>query len=144
MIRDVEATSKSFGARFVTPSFFGSALNPINSAVIATAMVAIAAAMHVPVGKTSVVISSLYLACAIAQPTAGRLAEEFGPRRVFLLGIVLVLAGGVLGAVASNLAMLVWARVLIGIGTAAGYPTAMLLIRRLAAEAGLDAPPSRV
>jgi predicted MFS family arabinose efflux permease len=100
--------------------------------------------MDVPVGKTAILISSLYLTCAVAQPTAGRLAEEFGPRRIFLVGIAVVLAGGVLGALADNLAMLTCARVLIGLGTSAGYPTAMLLIRRRAADAGLDAPPSAV
>jgi MFS family permease len=79
----------------VTPLVTGSALNPVNSSVIATALVPIAAALHVPVGRTSILVSSLYLACAIAPPTAGKLAEEFGPRRVFLAGIVLVLLGGV-------------------------------------------------
>jgi MFS family permease len=142
--REVATTSKPFGAGFVTAILFGAALNPINSSVIATGLVAIATAMDVPVGKTSILISSLYLTCAIAQPTAGRLAEEFGPRRVFLLGIALVLAGGVLGAVADNLATLVWARVLIGFGTSAGYPTGMMLIRRRATDAGLDHPPSTV
>jgi MFS family permease len=142
--REVEATSKPFGVRFVTAIVIGAALNPINSSVIATGLVAIAAAMDVPVGKTAILISSLYLTCAVAQPTAGRLAEEFGPRRIFLVGIAVVLAGGVLGAVADNLAMLTCARVLIGLGTSAGYPTAMLLIRRRAADAGLDAPPSAV
>ncbi|HJY65679.1 MAG TPA: MFS transporter, partial [Streptosporangiaceae bacterium] len=86
-----------FGWRTVTPLVMGSALNPVNSSVIATALVPIAAALHVPVGRTSILVSSLYLACAIAQPTAGKLAEEFGPRRVFLAGIVLVLLGGVTG-----------------------------------------------
>ena len=68
-----------FGWRTVTPLVMGSALNPVNSSVIATALVPIAAALHVPVGRTSILVSSLYLACAIAQPTAGKLAEEFGP-----------------------------------------------------------------
>src|ERR1700746_1642026 len=86
-----------FGWRTVTPLVTGSALNPVNSSVIATALVPIAAALHVPVGRTSILVSSLYLACAIAQPTAGKLAEEFGPRRVFLAGIMLVLAGGLVG-----------------------------------------------
>jgi MFS family permease len=72
----------------------GVGADPINSSVIATALVAIAAALHVPVGQTSILISSLYLTSAIAQPTAGRLAEQFGPRRVFLAGILIVLAGG--------------------------------------------------
>jgi MFS family permease len=86
----------------------------------------------------------LYLASAIAQPTGGKLAEEFGPRRVFLIGILLVLAGGVVGGLARDLMTLTVARVLIGIGTSAGYPSAMLLIRRRAEEAGLDAPPGGV
>jgi MFS family permease len=138
------ATARPFGARFVAPILVGSTLNPINTSSIATALVGIATTMHVPVGKTSVLISSLYVACAIAQPTAGRLAEEFGPRRVFLVGTVLVLIAGLWGAVVGSLATLVWVRVLIGVGTSAAYPTAMLLIRRRAADVGLRSPPSTV
>ncbi len=48
-----------FGWRTVTPLVMGSALNPINSSVIATALVPIAAAMHVPVGRTSILVSSV-------------------------------------------------------------------------------------
>src|SRR5579859_7639711 len=86
-----------FSWRFVTPLLMGSALNPINSSLIATALVPIAHAVHVSVGQTAVLVSVLYLASAICQPTAGKLAEEFGPRRVFLAGILLVLAGGLVG-----------------------------------------------
>jgi MFS family permease len=98
----------------------------------------------VSVGKTSILISSLYLTSAIAQPTAGRLSEEFGPRRVFLGGIIIVLLGGIVGGLAHNLATLVVARVLIGLGTSAGYPSAMLLIRRRATTVDLQSPPSSV
>ena len=135
---------RPFSPRFVTPLLMGATLNPVNSSVIATALVAIASAMGVPIGRTSILISCLYLTSAIAQPTAGRLAEEFGPRRVFLAGIAIVLLGGLLGGVASSLSMLVVARVLIGLGTSAGYPAAMLLIRRRATAIGLEAPPGRV
>jgi MFS family permease len=100
--------------------------------------------MHVSVGQTSVLIAALYLACAVAQPTAGKLSEEFGPRRVFLVGIVIVLGAGILGALARDLATLTVARVLIGVGTSAGYPSAMVLIRRRAAAAGMDQPPGSV
>ncbi|HWG26588.1 isochorismatase family protein [Actinospica sp.] len=135
---------RPFSPRFVAPLLMGATLNPVNSSVIATALVAIAAAVGVPVGQTAVLISCLYLTSAIAQPTAGRLAEEFGPRRVFLAGIAIVLVGGVLGGVAVDLPMLIAARVLIGLGTSAGYPAAMLLIRRRATAIGLEAPPARV
>jgi MFS family permease len=122
----------------------GSALNPINSSMIAIALVSIAAAMHVPVGRTAILISSLYLTSAIAQPVCGRLSEEFGPRRVFLAGIVTVLVAGIVGGLAGNMLTLVVSRVLIGLGTSAGYPSAMLLIRRRAAAVGMRQPPGSV
>jgi predicted MFS family arabinose efflux permease len=86
----------------------------------------------------------LYLASAIAQPAAGRVAGLVGPRRVFLAGIVLVLAGGLVGGLGSSLAPLLVARVLIGVGTSCANPTAMVLVRRRAREAGLDHPPGGV
>jgi MFS family permease len=134
----------AFGWRFVTPMFLGASLNPINSSVIATALVSIALAMHVSVGSTTVLVSTLYLASSIAQPTAGKLSEVFGPRRVFLTGLSLVLLGGVVGGLSRNLTTLVVARVLIGIGTSAGYPSAMVLIRRRVQGAGMDGPPGGV
>src|SRR6202035_165132 len=118
--------------------------NPINSSVIALALVPIAAALHIPVGRTSILVSSLYLACAIAQPTAGKLAEEVGPRRVFLAGIVVGMLGGVVGGLGNNLAVLVVARAAIGVGTSCGYPTAMVIIRRRSHQAGLSEPPGSV
>jgi len=134
----------AFGPRFMAPMYMGAALNPINSSLIATAMVAIATSMDVEVGKTSILVSSLYLTCAIAQPVAGRLAEEFGPRRVFLSGTLIVLAGGVVGGLAQSLVELTVARVLIGAGTSAAYPSAMLLIRRRSTKVGLTSAPGGV
>ncbi|MGW2021795.1 MFS transporter [Streptomyces decoyicus] len=137
-------TTNPFSWRFVAPLLTGSAINAINSSLIATALVPIAAAVQVPVGRTAVLVSALYLASAVAQPMGGKLAEEFGPRRVFLVGVLIVLAGGTVGGMGQNLTSLVVARVLIGVGSSAVYPSAMLLIRRRAAAAGLDAPPGGV
>lgn len=133
-----------FAWRFTTPLYVGSSLNPVNSSIIATALVPIATELHVSVGSTAVLVSSLYLASAVAQPTAGKLAEVLGPRRIFLSGIVLVLLGGLVGGLGQDLATLTVARVLVGIGTSAAFPCAMVLIRRRAEEAGLDAPPGAV
>ena len=135
---------RPFSWRFTTPLFIGSALNPINSSLIATALVPIAAGVHVPIGQTATLISALYVATAIAQPTAGKAAQVFGPRRVFLAGILLVLAGGLAGGFAPNLGWLLVSRVLIGLGTSCAYPTAMLLIRGRARSVGLASPPGGV
>jgi MFS family permease len=133
-----------FSWRFTTPLFIGSALNPINSSLIATALVPIARGLGVSIGQTAALVTALYLASAIAQPTAGKAAEVFGPRRVFLAGIGLVIVGGLVGGFAQDLLTLLTSRVLIGLGTSCAYPTAMLLIRRRARDAGLDQPPGAV
>ncbi|WP_027927722.1 MFS transporter [Amycolatopsis benzoatilytica] len=144
MTASAEVPSKPFDWRFTTPLYIGSALNPINSSLIATALVPIAAGVHVSIGQTAALVSALYLASAIAQPTAGKAAEVFGPRRVFLTGILLVLAGGIVGGLAPGLPALIVSRVLIGLGTSCAYPTAMVLIRRRASAAGLEKPPGGV
>jgi Major Facilitator Superfamily len=85
---------RPFSWRFTAPLSIGSALNPINSSLLATALVPIAHGLGVSIGQTAALVTALYLASAIAQPTAGKAAEVFGPRRVFLAGIGLVMVGG--------------------------------------------------
>ncbi len=135
---------KPFSWRFTAPLYLGAALNPINTTLIATALVPIAHALHVPAGRTAVLVACLYLASSIAQPTMGKLAEEFGPRRIFMLGASLVACAGIVGGLAQNLSGLIVARVLVGIGTSAGYPAAMVLVRRRATEAGMESAPGSV
>jgi MFS family permease len=135
---------RPFPWQFTTPLFIGSALNPVNSSLIATALLPIAHGIGVPIGQTVALVTALYLATAIAQPTAGKAAEVLGPRRVFLAGIIMVGVGGLVGGFAQDLVTLLVSRVLIGLGTSCAYPTAMLLIRRRARDAGLDKPPGGV
>jgi hypothetical protein len=47
------ATRVAFGWRFMTPLVVGSALNPVNSSIIATALVPIATHFRVPAGRTA-------------------------------------------------------------------------------------------
>jgi predicted MFS family arabinose efflux permease len=141
---DAREQGPPFSWRFLAPLFIGSALNPVNSSLIATALAPIAAAMHIGVGRTSILVAVLYLASAVAQPALGKLGQQFGPRRIFLVGIAFVFLGGLAGALGSTMAGLIVARVLIGIGTSAGYPTAIMMIRRRAEDAGLTVPPGGV
>ncbi|HEY3956028.1 MAG TPA: MFS transporter [Streptosporangiaceae bacterium] len=141
---DAALRGRPFPWQFTAPLFIGSALNPVNSSLIATALLPIAHGIGVPIGQTVALVTALYLATAIAQPTAGKAAEVLGPRRVFLAGIILVGAGGLAGGFAQDLITLLISRVLIGLGTSCAYPTAMLLIRRRARDAGLDKPPGGV
>lgn len=134
---------KPFGWRFTAPLLLGSTLNPINTSMIATALVGIGVDMHAGPGATTSLISVLYLCSAIAQPTMGKLSTLFGPRRIFLIGVGILLVAGVIGASAPSFGFLLLSRALIGIGTAAAYPTAMALVRKRADQAGTGVP-SRV
>lgn len=135
------AGTNPFGFRFVAPLAIGSALNPINSTMISTALVPMAADFKASVAETGWLIAGLYLASAVAQPTMGRLADLFGPRRVYLISLSLVALAGLLGQWAPSLGALVAVRVLLGIGTSGAYPAAMRLFRIQADRTG--APPPR-
>lgn len=129
-----------FGFRFVAPLALGATLNPINSTMIATALVPIAADFHASAAEAGWLIAGLYLASAIAQPTMGRLADLFGPRRVYLFALMLVALAGVFGRLAPSLSSLVAVRVLLGIGTAGAYPAAMRIFRTQADRLGCEPP----
>jgi MFS family permease len=134
------SSTNPFDWRFVAPLMWGSALNPINSSIIATALVGIGSDLHVGIGSTAVLVSGLYLASAVAQPTMGKLAGWFGARTIFVVGMAVVALGGVVGGLSQNIGWLLVARVMIGIGTSAGYPTAMMLIRSRADSVGIGVP----
>ncbi|MFA3877931.1 MFS transporter [Streptomyces sp. MMCC 100] len=118
----------------------GSVLNPINSTIIAVALVPIGRALGAPASQTAWLVSALYLATSLGQPVVGRLIDIFGPRRLFLLSTGLVGVAGVVGALAPGLGVLIGARVLLGFGTCAGYPAAMALVRSEAERTGRDSP----
>nr|WP_269329701.1 MFS transporter [Kineosporia babensis] len=101
----------------------------LNSAVIAVALIPIAE--HY--GSSAAIpwlISGLYIASAVGSPTGGRLADLFGPRRIFVSGLALVVIASVLGPFAPSAGWLVADRVLLGLGTSLQFPAAMAIIRR--------------
>ena len=118
----------------------GSILNPINSSMIAVALVPIGVALGAVPAQTAWLVSALYLATAVGQPVVGRLVDTYGPRRLYLIGATLIGVAGVLGTVSPSLGVLIGARVLLGFGTCAGYPAAMYLIRSEARRTGQDSP----
>lgn len=135
-----DGTKAGFDRRLVPPMMLGSILNPVNSTVIAVALVPIGDAFGAPPSETAWLVSALYLATALGQPIVGRLIDLFGPRRLFLLSTGLVGVAGVVGTLAPGLGVLIAARVLLGFGTCAGYPAAMALLRSEAERTGRDSP----
>jgi MFS family permease len=135
-----ETDQPGLDRRLLPPMMLGSILNPINSTIIAVALVPIGKALGAPSSQTAWLVSALYLATALGQPVVGRLIDIFGPRRLFLLSTSLVGVAGVVGTLAPNLGVLIASRVLLGFGTCAGYPAAMALLRSEAKRTGHDSP----
>ncbi|GAA0455140.1 MFS transporter [Paractinoplanes deccanensis] len=131
----VAESGTAFDRRLIVPMVLGSVLNPINSSMIAVALVPIGLALGALPSETAWLVSALYLATATGQPVVGRLVDRYGPRRLYLAGSALVGLAGLIGLLAPNLGVLIVSRVLLGLGTCAGYPAAMYLIRR-----GKDSP----
>ncbi|RPE46327.1 MFS transporter [Streptomyces sp. Ag109_O5-1] len=129
-----------FDRRLIAPMVLGSVLNPINSSMIAVALVPIGIAFGAPPAETVWLVTALYLATAVGQPVIGRLVDLYGPRRLYLAGTGLVGIAGLMGALAPSLGVLIAARVLLGFGTSAAYPAAMRLTRSEAERTGQDSP----
>jgi predicted MFS family arabinose efflux permease len=142
-VTENDTPRKPFGWRFTAPLLLGSTLNPINTSMLATALVGIGTDFHESPGTTASLVSILYLFSAVSQPTMGKLSTVFGPRRIFLTGVGILLVGGIVGTAAPAFGFLLVSRALIGIGTAACYPTAMSLVRKRADSLGTGVP-SRV
>jgi MFS family permease len=106
-------------------------LQPLNSSMIAVAIVGIAAQFGSSSG-ISWVISGMYIATAVTAPMAGRLGALFGARRVYLAGLALVAIGSISGMFAPDVGWLVGAYVVLGIGISAHMPNAMTMVRSYA------------
>ncbi|GAA5151114.1 MFS transporter [Amycolatopsis dongchuanensis] len=129
-----------FGPKLVTPLVASAVLNPINSTLIAVALVPIAHTFGARPEQTAWLITSLYLATAVGQPVVGLFVDRFGARRVLLTGAVIVMLAGIGGLLAFSLGWLIAVRAVLGIGTCAGFPAAMAVLRKRADAAGQGVP----
>lgn len=138
------APADRFDRRLLAPMMVGTILNPVNTAIIAVALTPIGIALGAPASETVWLVSALYLATAIGQPLVGRLVDVFGAKPLFLVGALMVAAGGAIGLFAPESPESIWwlvaARVILGLGTCAGYPAAMHMIRAEAERTGMASP----
>ncbi len=116
----------------------GTILMGLNSAIIAVALIPIAS-FYNDHGGIPWLVSSLYIAAAIGSPLGGRFADLFGPRRIYLLGLVIIIAASVAGPFLPSVTWLIIDRVVLGLGTSLQFPAAMAIIRQQAAAREVSA-----
>lgn len=132
-----------FDRSFMLPLLVAATLNPMNSAMLATALVPIGRAFPQQDSIAAWLIATLYLTAAVAQPVLGGIADKLGARRTLLGGMAFLAVGAMLGAVAYQPWILIASRALIGFGTAVGFPCAVVMIRQRSELLGIE-PPARL
>ena len=138
MRQTVSVSNKPRTGLAVAGLSLGTALNPLNSSMIAVALVVLRADFGLDVATVTWVITSFYLASAAGQPLMGRLADRFGPRRMFMLGMGTVAITCALAPFSPNFALLCVARAVMALGTATAYPSAVVMIGAIAQRAGTE------
>jgi DHA2 family methylenomycin A resistance protein-like MFS transporter len=74
------------------------------------------------------ILNSYTLVFASLLLTAGAISDQFGAKRIFLIGLIVFLVASALSAVAPSLGTLIALRAILGIGAAAMVPTVLALI----------------
>ncbi|GMA49795.1 putative MFS-type transporter YwoD [Alicyclobacillus contaminans] len=108
----------------------GVLLNPLNSSMISVALNRLEHAFQLNFTSASWLISTYYLASAIAQPVMGKLADTFGRKRVFLAGLLLVAVSSASAPFAPSFTWLIVLRLIQSFGSGAIYPAGMGIVRK--------------
>jgi EmrB/QacA subfamily drug resistance transporter len=102
----------------------------LDSAVLATALPAMARDLNEDPARLGAAITSYLVALTVFIPFSAWIADRFGAKRVFMLAIVVFVAASMLCGRAQSLGELVGFRILQGLGGAMMVPVGRLLLLR--------------
>ena len=94
----------------------GAFMSPLDSAIVAVALPVMGPALHLSFATSMWVQAAYLLAMAVLLIPMGRLADQHGRVRFYLLGIAVFTLGSLLAALSMNAAWLIGSRVVQGAG----------------------------
>src|SRR3984885_2722921 len=103
----------------------------LDNTIVSVALGNIQSDLHAGVTSLQWVVGAYALTFAGAMLAFGIVGDEFGRKRVMLIGIVIFLGGSVLSATANSVAVLIAGRAVMGFGAAACEPGTLSMIRHL-------------
>lgn len=103
----------------------------LDNTVVAVALPSVQTELHAGIQALQWVVSGYALSFAGLMLAFGTISDHFGRRRVMIAGLVVFVAGSLLGSLAVSSGMLIGARVVMGIGAAASEPGTLSMIRQL-------------
>ncbi|MEI7543330.1 MAG: MFS transporter [Mycobacteriaceae bacterium] len=104
----------------------------VDSTIVAVANPSIMAALNIDNYDSIIWVTSAYLlAYAVPLLLAGRLGDRFGPKNLYIAGLVIFTAASLWCGLSSSIGMLITARVVQGIGAALLTPQTLSTITRI-------------
>lgn len=106
----------------------GSFLTPLSLSATLVAIPAIARDLHADAVYVSWIPATFLLSNLVTLLPAGRLADIYGRKRIYLLGTIVFLLGSLLAALSTTIHTLLFFRAVQGIGAAMFFSTGMAII----------------
>ena len=106
----------------------------LDNTIVSVALGSVQAELHAGVSALQWVVSAYALTFAGAMLAFGMVGDEFGRKRVMLIGVGIFCAGSVLAALAPNIGLVIAGRAVMGLGAAASEPGTLSMLRHLYTE----------
>jgi EmrB/QacA subfamily drug resistance transporter len=103
----------------------------LDNTIVSVALGSVQSELHAGVTYLQWVVSAYALTFAGAMLAFGMVSDEFGRKRVMLIGVAIFCAGSVLCALAPNVQVLIAGRAVMGFGAAASEPGTLSMLRHL-------------
>jgi DHA2 family multidrug resistance protein len=108
----------------------GTFIAVLDATIVNVALPKIMASFGIGLDKVEWVVTAYMLAMAVALPTSGWLADKFGYKRLYFIGLFLFTLGSMLCGRASDENMLIMSRIIQGFGAGTIQPLGMAIISR--------------
>ena len=133
-IRSMNATfedkSPSYKWWLLANVMIGTFMAVLDATIVNVGLPKIMASFGVGIDKIEWVLTAYMLALAVMLPTSGWMADRFGYKRVYFLGLFLFTLGSFMCGYSSSEDMLIFSRVIQGLGAGALMPVGMAIITR--------------
>jgi EmrB/QacA subfamily drug resistance transporter len=103
----------------------------LDNTVASAVLTSVQAELHANVSQLQWVVGGYALAFASLMLMCGSLGDNFGRKKVMLIGVAIFCAGSIVSAISVNASELVIGRIIMGVGAAAAEPGTLSMIRHL-------------